>query len=230
MALADDIRTLLARTNAELDAAHDYFTFSCLAWLEIQKDVKSGKTFTFDNPDTGTRVDEQQLIALSADYRQKNLASATFQQFVSVFEDFVFGLLRLWLAAHPRSLSKKQVEVGAIIDAPDKEAVLLSVVDRELNELKYERVGDWFAYLGRLVKIDAPTPDEIEALAEIKSTRDILVHNKGVVNRTYLAKSGERARAADGEALDLPERYHRASWAAIRKASGDVAEAAAARA
>ena len=71
-----------------------------------------------------------------------------------------------------------------MLDAPDLATVVLAVVDRELNEIKYGRVADWFAHLERLAKLGVPASEEIDRLAEIKAARDILVHNKGVVNAT----------------------------------------------
>ena len=139
-------------------------------------------------------MDEQTLLRRKRDYIRGHLTRATFQHFVSLFEDFLFDLLRLWLAAHPHSLSRKQVELSVVLAAPDKDAITLTVVDRELNDLKYRRLADWFTYLDQLVHLGCPTADEIERLAETKASRDILVHNKGVVNATYLAKAGGRLR------------------------------------
>ena len=154
------------------------------------------------------------------------LTSATFQQFVSTFEDFLFDLLRLWLAIHPASLSDKSLKFGTVLKAGDIATVTLAVIDKELNELKYERVADWFAYLEKLVKLGCPTPEEIEALAEMKASRDILVHNKGIVNAVYVSKSGSKARYKDGENLEISEPYHRFSWELVKKMIHDIAEAA----
>ena len=46
---------------------------------------------------------------------------------------------------------------------------------------------------------NAPTEDEIDALAEIKAARDILEHNAGVVNEIYRRKAGKRARYEVGD-------------------------------
>ena len=145
--------------------------------------------------------------------------------FVSLFEDFFFELLRFWLAAYPASLSKKQVEISAVLKAPDKSAIVLTVVDKELNELKYERLADWFASLERLTNLGCPTADEIEKLAEFKASRDILVHNNGVANATYVSKAGNWARYKNGERLEIPEQYHRASWETTNKVVRDVSAA-----
>ena len=99
-------------------------------------------------------------------------------------------------------------------------------MDKELNELKYERVEDWFAYFEKLAKLGYPTADEVQRLAEIKAARDILVHNKGIVNAIYLSKAGNHARFKDGERLEVPEQYHRASWETIKQVVRELSNAA----
>src|SRR5262249_22584128 len=157
------------------------------------------------NLTTKTSVDQDALAGLAQHYVRHYLTSFTFQHFVSLFEAFFFDLLRLWLAAYPRNLAKKQIDLGTILDAPDRETVILAIVDKELNELKYERVAEWFAYLDHVVKLGCPTTDEIERIAEIKASRDILIHNQGIVNAVYVAKAGSKARYQIGELLEVPE-------------------------
>ncbi len=229
MALADDIQDLASRSLTALDASHDYHTYTKRVWRLLHKIVKEGRKFSFRNRTTRTHLDEQALLGREELYVADYLTPSTFQHFVSLFEDFFFGLLHCWLAAYPGSLSRKQVEMAAILKAPDKPAIVLTVVDRELNELKYERVADWFAYLERLVNLGCPTTAEIEDLAEIKASRDILVHNNGMANATYVAKAGRRARCRDGERLEIPEQYHRESWEISKKVVNDLATAAIAK-
>jgi hypothetical protein len=226
MALADDIQALANRTLSALDASHDYYTYTKRVWRLLQQIVREGRTFTFRNPMTGTKVDEQVLLGRAQLYVTDYLVSSTFQHFVALLEDFLFELLRHWLAAYPASLSRKQVEMSMILKAPDKGAIILTAVDKELNELKYERVSDWFAYLDRLANLGCPTSEEIETVAEIKTSRDILVHNNGIANATYVSKAGSRARYRDGDRLEIPEPYHRASWETINKVVRDVSTAA----
>jgi hypothetical protein len=160
------------------------------------------------------------------------LAEAVFQHFVSLFEDFLFELLRLWLSAYPAGIpntDKKSVDLATIIDAADKDAILGFVIDRELNTLKYERPAAWFKYLNDRVKLGCPTEEQIARLTEVKASRDILIHNRGVVNATYLDKAGTRARYKLGQRLEIPEPYLRETWQLIRDVVGDLAQAATAK-
>jgi hypothetical protein len=226
MTLANEIRDLEVRSLSALEVGHNYYTYTKGVWRLMQRTVKEGRRFTIRNMTTGTSADEQTLLGLAQQYITEYHTSFTFQHFVSLFEDWLFELLRLWLLAYPRSLAGRQVDFLAVLQAPDKAAIALAVVDKELNDLKYKRVSEWFAYLEKLAHLGTPTADEIERLAEIKASRDILVHNKGVVNATYLAKAGARSRYHLGERLEIPGRYHRETWETIRRLVQDVSEAA----
>jgi hypothetical protein len=226
MALVDEIRDLEVRVLSSLDASHDYYAHTKVVWRLLQQDVKKGAIFTIRNRETGTTINQQELVGRAQLYVTDYLTSATFQQFVSLFEDYFFSLLRCWLAAFPDSLSKMQVEIGDVLKASGISEIVGAVVDKKLNDLTYKRVEGWFDYLNGLTNLNCPTAVEIEKLAEIKASRDILVHNNGIANATYLSKAGQFARYRDGDRLDIPEQYHRESWQTIKKVIQDISTAA----
>ena len=230
MALAEDIRGLRDRALAELAIAHDYYTETKMAWRIVHRVIQAGNRFTVRNKATKNVTTQTELAEKSRGYVTGQLAEATFQQFVSIFENYVFDLLRLWLIAHPHSLGAKELSFKTVLDAPDKEAVKLHVVNKELNELTYERPKDWFKYLEGRVKLGCPTEEEIDRIGEAKASRDILAHNRGITNKIYLLKSGKFARYDEGQKLDIPEHYHRETWELICKIITDVFAAAAAKA
>ena len=117
----------------------------------------------------------------------------------------MFGLLRHWVLVHPQSIGKKQLPVSIIFEAADLDTVKRAAIDRELNELSYKKLKDWFVYLESLVKLGCPSEDEIKRLAEIKATRDVFIHNSGVANAIYEEKAGEKKRFRAGEKMDVPE-------------------------
>jgi hypothetical protein len=227
MALVDDVRALRDRALTELTAVHDYYTDSKMAWRIVQKVIRAGQKITIRNMTTGTVTEESQLVAKARDYVAEDLAKATFQQFASVFEHYFFDLLRLWLTAYPQSLGGKTLEFKSVLEAPDKEAVTLYVINKELNEIAYERPKEWFAYLEARAKLACPTAAEIERIGESKATRDILAHNRGVANKVYESKAGKAARYKDGQRVEIPEQYHRETWELIRKVITDLSDAVA---
>ena len=229
MALSDDIRALRDRAVANIISTHDYYVDTKFAWRIVDKFVAAGNTFRTKNTITGTVTTQGDLVAKAGGYVSQQLAEATFQQFISTFENFFFDLLRLWLMAYPRSLIGKKVDFKEVLDAPDKHAIALLVVNKELNEVLYERPTGWFAYLEEKAKLGCPTADEIDRIAEAKASRDVLVHNRGIAGKVYESKAGKLARFVDGQRIDIPEHYHRETWELIRKVVTDVSNAAIAK-
>ena len=229
MGLPDDIRAFRDQVLADLAAAHDYYTDTKIAWRIVHKVMASGHTITIRNMTTGTVTTQADLAAKARGYVTEQLTEATFQQFISIFENFYFDLLRLWLTAYPHSLGKKMVDFKTILKLPDKDAITGLVVRKELNEVLYDRPTEWFTYLEDKAKLGCPTSDEIEHIAEAKASRDVLVHNKGIANTTYVSKAGIRARGHENDRISIPEHYHRETWEMIRKVVSDVSNAAIAK-
>ncbi|HET6880280.1 MAG TPA: hypothetical protein VFI31_09000 [Pirellulales bacterium] len=226
MSLAAAVQKHRDSVLAELAAVHDYYANTKRAWRIVQGMVSRRGRFSAFNAATGNRTTEQDLPQKAQLYVADYLAGATFQQFVSLFEDFTFGILQCWLLAYPQRLGRKQIPASIVLGAADLDEVKLAIVNRELNEIKYRNVRDWFAEMGQVVKLGCPTDDEIERLAEIKASRDVLVRNRGVANAIYEEKSAGRKRFSTGQKLEIPETYHRESWELIRKVVGDVSTAA----
>jgi hypothetical protein len=214
---------------ADLNAAHDYYTDTKIAWRIVQKFVRSGGAFSSRSMATGTVTTQAELAGKARGYVVEQLAEATFQQFISIFENYLFDLLRLWLVAYPQNLIGKKVDFKAVLDAPDKDAIALLVVNKELNEISYDRPAGWFAYLEDKAKLGCPIPDEIEKIAEAKAARDVLVHSRGIAGKAYESKAGKLARCQDGQKIDIPEHYHRETWELIRKVITDISNAAIAK-
>jgi hypothetical protein len=229
MALADAIRALRDRVLADLNRAHDYYTHTKIAWDTVGRVIAAGHTFSIRNTTTNTVTTQADLASKARGYVAEQLAEATFQQFISIFENFFLDLLRLWLMAYPQSLGNKKVDFQAVLDAADKDAITSLVVNKELNEVLYDRPTGWFKYLEDKVKLGCPTADEIDRIVEAKASRDVLVHNRGVANKTYESKAGSLARYKDGERIDIPENYHRETWELIRKVITDLSNAAVAK-
>lgn len=229
MSLADNIRSLRDRVLADLNSAHDYFTDTQIAWQIVDEAVAAGRTFATRNPTTGTTTTQVELVARAPVYVAEQLTEATFQQFITIFESFFFDLLRLWLIAYPQSLLGRKLDFKTVLDSPDKGAIALSVVNKELNDILYDRPSGWFAYLEDKAKLGCPTASEVERIAEAKASRDVLVHNRGVVSKTYESKAGKLARYKDGQRLDIPEPYHREIWELLRKVVADISTVASAK-
>jgi hypothetical protein len=148
---------------------------------------------------------------MSHNYVTGYLASATFQDFVALFERFIFDFLTAWLAAYPASLSGNQLKFRTVLEAADRNEIVAAVVRKEVQDLAYQRVADWFAYVERIAQLDCPSQDVIERLAEIKASRDVLVHNRGIANA--ITSTNQRARLV---LLSVPQSICRSTTIEIR--------------
>jgi hypothetical protein len=227
LAVADEIDALAMRTQTDLDDLFNFGEQNDLVWNDFEVRVRTGHTLETRIPETGTVVTEQDLINLYPRYRTTYVQSLSFVQLTTVFEAFLFDFLRLMLTNDPRHLGqKKQIEVGVALSVADRGALVLLIAERELNELKYDRPRAWFDYLSRIVKLGCPTDDEIERIAEMKAARDLLIHNAGIVNKTYLEKAGTTARYAVGDQVVIDSPYFRDCWMLAKQLVDDLAAAA----
>jgi hypothetical protein len=230
MPLRDDIEALCDRILADLASSHDYYANTKQAWRVVQLYIDSGKSVEFFNVHTGNNIPAAALPAQSQFYVDTYLASATFQQFVSLLEDFVLGLLRLWLRSFPHRLENRKLAASVVFAAKDIEEAREQVVQQQVLDVAYKPLPDWFAFLNSLVNLSHPSKEEIERLAEIKASRDVLVHNRGVVNTIYVEKAGVYKRFDAGAEIEIPEPYHLECWNLIRKIVSEMTADALARA
>lgn len=193
MAVTDDLRAIAERANRELDAVHDFFVHSTVVWESFRLYVSEGHRAAAPNPATGSQFDQDGLVRLAPHYRRTYLATFTFRQFISAFEVFLFDFLHRLLMHNPWQFSQRQLPFGTVLKAGNREEVISGVLLLELNELKYEQLREWFAAMNRAVNLDFPSEDEIERMAEMKAARDIIEHNAGEVNETYIRKAGVKA-------------------------------------
>ncbi len=158
-----------------------------------------------------------------------SLNEAVFQHVLALFEDLLFELLRLGLSADPGGAPNKAegpVSLAMVIDAPDREAILRFVIDRELNVLEYERPRAWFRSLNDRVGRLCPTDEQIERSTGIRASLEIPAQNRGAVNPTYLDKADRHARDQLGQRLGTPEPDLHDTWLMIQGRVQDIATAA----
>ena len=217
MSLREEINAVHKRALSALHEAHDYFTYTKRVWRQLQVAAsRDGLTFRFHNRTTGSTVDQNALVSLAQRYVSRELPSATLQDFVAIFENFLKEVLHCWLLAFPESLSAKSLTGKEILALSDKQAIVDALVEKELLGLLYDRPANWFNYLDKnnLAAVDKL---DVDKFAEVKATRDVLVHGQGIANDYYMSKAGRAARVQLGERLEIPEPYHRASWELICK-------------
>jgi len=219
MSVVDEINDLENRSLSELKAAYEFRAQTTLAYQTFEKNcTKENAEQRIENPVTGSSITRAELVQVFEGYQKHYLIFLVFQYFISVFESFFFDFLKILLVNEPRHLSqKKKVEVKEIVSSADNQRLLIELAERELNELKYSKVADWFLRLDKIINLGIPEAEEINQLAEIKASRDILTHNAGRVNAIYMTKSGSRARYKIGDQIEITYEYFDESYDLIEE-------------
>lgn len=250
MPLADEVRDLKDQIVARLDEACGFYLHTRQAWRVVQQLAREGRDVGIVEPSSGYDVPAADLESMAQQYVDVHLSESAFRGLSRLLEDWICGLVRLWLTAYPKQLeaaykevadqtrSQRQEEIkvplSRILAAPDIAAVLGHVVERIVRDLAYQRPDQWFRFLDKRVNLGCPDDTQRSALCEMKAARDALEHNRGLVGHDYLEKAGTAARFTLGEVVQIDEPYlldrfsllrniiDAMATAAIRKSSGSA--------
>jgi len=95
------------------------------------------------------------------------------------------------------------------------------VIKRRLNEVSYASPKEYLEYLGKIAGIDT-TDSAFLNFIEIKATRDLLIHNSGIINEIYLSKSGGKKRGKIGDMILIDAKYFDFCMATLKRLSGII--------
>lgn len=211
------ISALTKKSVEELDDIYGFVAYNNLVYKLYRDSVANGFKITAELPHVNQSVDQNALRDKLDHYSKTYLRELGFQLSASVFEVWLFDVLRILLINPNRLNKKRKVDVADVISARSLEDLTRTVIDAELNEIRYRKPAEWFEYLASFANIGAPSAHDIERVSEIKASRDILAHNNGIANQIYLHKSGPLARVKEGEPIQISTEYFNDSWKHLRK-------------
>ena len=161
------------------------------------------------------------------DELEKNyLSTSCIEKLVSIYEGFLFDIMKEIYIEYPQKLSsKKQIPISQVLEAVNKEELIYITIAKELNEVKYESLSNWHSKLTNLFSIEPINVELTDKMIEIKSTRDLLVHNNGIINDIYISKTKENARDEIGNPISCDGDYFRDSWIVVIKLMTEIKEA-----
>jgi len=220
---SDNINAIVQLQDFQVFTGHSYDRYSKMVDAgHLKESVTNART----NTSASSKDLSRQLIG----YLDGELPLVCLYQIVAHFEAFFFDFLALLLLHNPHALSaKRQVTVGEVLEAAQYETLLERLIQAELAGLRYSSPADWFAFLRRIVNLDAIKDTDIARLAELKATRDVCIHNRGIANEIYLGKSGAQARVRAGEQLPVARAHTYESADFLREFIRGLADATIAR-
>ena len=130
----------------------------------------------------------------------------SFVYLVAIFDAFLSDIFTEVAHARPEILTskKKQVSYAKILELGNFEAMVDFIASRELNELSYKSIKEQADYYeDRFGVALRDSGVSVNELMELRCTRNLLVHNNGIVNHIYLEQvSGSSYRSGDEVKVD----------------------------
>lgn len=147
--------------------------------------------------------------AITRDVFRQSLISA-----VATTEDYLLQSLTIVLRWYPRKLTvtgsgvhgDRKVSLEQVLEARDMNELISRLIEGRLVSVFYASPQEYFGYIEHVLGFELPE-DAKAQYVETKATRDILIHNSGIVNELYVRKAGPKARASEGKPVPLDDQY-----------------------
>lgn len=124
-------------------------------------------------------------------------------QLVTIIEAMLGDVIRAIVLKYPHKLgSKRTMSLQAILESTSIEEVHLRATDALLNDLSYKTPSEFAEQAESLLSINLLECPAFHKYMEIKASRDIFIHNRGIANEIYERKTGSHMRAKSG--MNLP--------------------------
>lgn len=134
-------------------------------------------------------------------------------QLITTIETLLGNVIRAVLNEFPAKIpNKRKVDAEMILESSSLEVVKHKIIDSILNELNYKSPRDFAVEFNNFIGINLLEKPVYHRYIELKATRDIYIHNAGVANEVYLAKSDTLARVRNGEVLPVTIQYFLESY------------------
>jgi hypothetical protein len=143
---------------------------------------------------------------------------------VALTEAYLQRTLKTVLRWFPQKLKQnisgertdKTVSLDVILSSKNRNQIVSKIINKQLQGIFYGAPSRYFEYIEAVLSIELPATLK-EKFIEIKATRDLIVHNSGKVNETYLEKAGKLARGENGEKLPMDAVYFAGTVANLKK-------------
>ncbi|MDG6348763.1 hypothetical protein QAA18_08450 [Luteimonas sp. 8-5] len=134
-------------------------------------------------------------------------------QLVTIIEAMLGDVLRAVVVKYPQKIgAKRTVTIQAVLEASSLEEMHLRATDSLINDLSYKSPTEFAEAFDGLIGINLLACPAFHCYLEIKATRDIHIHNRGIANETYIRKSGSHSRVKPGCHLPINNQYFLESY------------------
>jgi hypothetical protein len=219
-----------------LNDTHIFVNQAILVLERVRDDYRKSKNFKdkrYYVPFKGKSKFAQRTDAELKQIFDRYITSELYANFiiasVAQFESFLSDVLRLVIYCYPQKLSikvkgisfSKDIPLEVVLESSSIGDIIEKEIDRRILEVFYATPLVYFDYFGEVTGVainDIMSLDYIE----IKATRDLLIHNSGVINQLYLNKAGNKSRGKIGDYLVVDSEYFDHCVAVMKGISGII--------
>lgn len=134
-------------------------------------------------------------------------------QLVTIVETMLGDIVRAVVVRYPQKLGgKRSLPIQTVLESTSLEEVHLRATDALLNELAYKSPNEFADSVQQLLSVNLLECPAFHRYMEVKATRDIFIHNRGIANDVYVRKAGTPARVKSGMALPADIHYFLESY------------------
>ncbi len=134
-------------------------------------------------------------------------------QLVTIMEALFGDVVRAVISKYPHKLgTKRSMPLQAILESSSLEEIHLRAADTLLNELSYKSPMEFAEALQGLISVNLLECPAFHKYLEIKASRDIFIHNRGIANDIYVRKAGTHQRVKAGTNLPADIQYFLESY------------------
>lgn len=181
--------------------------------------IKKGKKIT-------SRRSDLNIAEILIYHSQRGMYENSLISLVSRMEkhlqDCVFHVAKFY----PKKLSilsaeKLNIPFEMIVESQDKNEIIHNYIRKKCEDLIFLSPQDYIAKFERILSITIPE-ELVRGFIEIKATRDLIIHNDGIVNNMYCLKTGTAARGQLGTKIQIDKKYFEHVVTILKKFSGAI--------
>ena len=138
----------------------------------------------------------------------KQIFSNSLDNMVMMFEEFLANVFKHYYEKYPSILNSRTIKFEHISSATSIEGVKNIFILNEIEELMHKSIKEIFELLMKTMSIDLPFfNSHKDKILEIFYRRNIFIHNRGAVNKTYISLSSNPYSFKNGEEALITEDY-----------------------
>jgi hypothetical protein len=193
-------------------------TYSSFDEMKKRIEKDGSETFTLTYP-IGFRPDKTSLLGNQVYTKEEILERISYlsneklalnglYQLITIIEAGLGDLVRLVILKYPNKIDgKRSIKSSDILECDKIEAIHLKIANSILNELSYKSPKEFAEESKKIISVNLLECPAYHKYIEVKATRDIHIHNLGIVNDLYLSKASTHARAKLDHRLHVDNMY-----------------------